>query len=429
MSKEIGEELVWGNLSQLYNTTIIDKLENSAQLFEKVYSRQVSLLEHFIFYTLAKRDYRPISAKSYFEDEIMDHYSNEDDWVDEITHHPLSYEEEVLPGKLSDFGIDRLIESRTSCICWRLATDWDLEFCAPKSSSTDLIVTIISDWEEDIIASPEDLGKPAVSEDESEPGTLAGLYIQRYEESVAKGRGHFFVASPMHIKKKESKFGKVSKELERFSGKRLLTPKEFLGEMIPDDSKRRKVREEWTNIRNRALNEFRSRFSVEELIKREENQWLEFKSTLRHPVKRKDDKKISDKVERAVAKTVAGFMNEDGGTLLIGVKDDGEIFGLEEDYETLKKSDRDGFELKLKQILKNYLGKKHLHRYDTYFEEIESKDVCKLSAESSPKPVYLKSDNKEEFYVRVGNETVPYSHSEAVEYIEEKKEKGEYTVK
>jgi type I restriction enzyme R subunit len=43
-------------------------------------------------------------------------------------------------------------------------------------------------------------------------------------------------------------------------------------------------------------------------------------------------------LETAVLKTIAAFLNSrDGGTLLIGVADDGSVLGLESDYATLHK--------------------------------------------------------------------------------------------
>ena len=46
--------------------------------------------------------------------------------------------------------------------------------------------------------------------------------------------------------------------------------------------------------------------------------------------------KRDERLERAVAKTVAGFLNAEGGVLLIGVADDGSIPGIEDDYTLLK---------------------------------------------------------------------------------------------
>ncbi|HEX6572993.1 MAG TPA: DEAD/DEAH box helicase family protein, partial [Steroidobacteraceae bacterium] len=65
-----------------------------------------------------------------------------------------------------------------------------------------------------------------------------------------------------------------------------------------------------------------------------ESQHLEYKSSLRVT----KDGQLYKPLETASLKTVAAFANSrDGGTLLIGVTDDGTPCGLEPDYETLRK--------------------------------------------------------------------------------------------
>lgn len=74
------------------------------------------------------------------------------------------------------------------------------------------------------------------------------------------------------------------------------------------------------------------------MIKSGESALLEFKSTARRNLKTraKDQKMVTD-----VLKTIAAFMNGDGGTLLIGVDDGGRPVGIEEDYEFVKRPNRD----------------------------------------------------------------------------------------
>ena len=69
------------------------------------------------------------------------------------------------------------------------------------------------------------------------------------------------------------------------------------------------------------------------LIAQGEGPKLEFKSSFRWDYKQD---KLNRGLENAVLKTLAGFMNGQGGTLLIGVDDSGEVLGLEKDYETLE---------------------------------------------------------------------------------------------
>src|SRR4051812_11050522 len=77
-----------------------------------------------------------------------------------------------------------------------------------------------------------------------------------------------------------------------------------------------------------------------ELIAHGESARLEFKSTLRYDLR---EHKTNKSLEKVVAKTLAGYLNADGGTLLIGVADDGSIVGLAHDINTLSTKNLDGF--------------------------------------------------------------------------------------
>jgi hypothetical protein len=86
----------------------------------------------------------------------------------------------------------------------------------------------------------------------------------------------------------------------------------------------------WGIFRRPLFDQYlRGHRNAAELIKRGESKTLEFKSTLRWSLKenRKDDKGVT----HAVLKTVAAFLNTEGGDLLIGVADDGSVVGIEHD--------------------------------------------------------------------------------------------------
>jgi type I restriction enzyme R subunit len=73
----------------------------------------------------------------------------------------------------------------------------------------------------------------------------------------------------------------------------------------------------------------RAHRNAEDLIKRGESKTLEFKSTLRWSLK--EDRQDDEGVTHAVLKTIAAFLNTEGGDLLIGVADDGSIVRTEPD--------------------------------------------------------------------------------------------------
>jgi predicted HTH transcriptional regulator len=154
--------------------------------------------------------------------------------------------------------------------------------------------------------------------------------------------------------------------------------------------------------------------SAKHLINEDESQLLEFKQSLRYDVRKKV---VSKDVEKAVMKTIAGFMNADGGTLVIGVDDDKKVVGLANDYETLAKKNRDGFENHLSNLVKSMIGVKFANYVKAVFDYHDSQEVCIVLVDPSHKPAYVMNGSGEEFYVRIGNSTQPFSMSDAEEYI------------
>lgn len=153
--------------------------------------------------------------------------------------------------------------------------------------------------------------------------------------------------------------------------------------------------------------------SVKEFIMEGESEFIEFKSSLRWDIRKNQ---VNKELESKIMKTISGFMNSNGGVLLIGVDDDGNILGLENDFLSFnKKQDRDGFELQITSLIKKYIGNEYLKNYNINFEEIEEKIVCKIVVPTRcKKPVYFKEG---EFYIRAGNSTPPLNMKDANEYI------------
>jgi ABC-type amino acid transport substrate-binding protein len=151
------------------------------------------------------------------------------------------------------------------------------------------------------------------------------------------------------------------------------------------------------------------------LIAQGEHDQLEFKSSMRwNLVTLKTDKVL----EYVIVKTISAFMNADGGTLLIGVNDDGEVIGIESDYQTFqKKPNRDGFLLKLSSLISQNMGRQSHKFISTQIQSIDGKDICKISITPGERPVFVKENGKEAFYIRAGAACVPLSLSESHEYI------------
>ncbi len=141
---------------------------------------------------------------------------------------------------------------------------------------------------------------------------------------------------------------------------------------------------------------------------------VEFKASLRWDVQ---EQRVNKALERVVAKTVAGFLNGRGGTLLLGVDDAGGIPGLAADYATLTRPDRDGFERHLMQSLTAALGTAARRFVAATFADVAGADVCVLSIGPADAPVYLREAGDARLYLRTGNATTPLPLDEAVRYV------------
>jgi hypothetical protein len=150
-----------------------------------------------------------------------------------------------------------------------------------------------------------------------------------------------------------------------------------------------------------------------EVILNGENEQLELKSTLRFDLK---EGIVNKKLEHVIAKTISAFMNSEGGTLIIGVDDAGNILGLTKDMQTLTKHDADGFELHLRQLIKKYLGENFEKYLKISFPKIDDKEVCVIKILKCGQPVFVTYEGNESFFVRNGNASIPKNRQEQSEY-------------
>ncbi len=160
-----------------------------------------------------------------------------------------------------------------------------------------------------------------------------------------------------------------------------------------------------------------TRLTAAQLVLGGESREVEFKQTARWNI---HSNRRDPKVELAVAKTIAGFLNADGGTLLIGVTDDGSTHGLQDDLGLMKQPDLDRYELWLGDHLERCLGKPPLRNVRVSFELVNHNQVCRIDVEPSPEPVFLDEPggNREaDMYVRMGNSTRKLLTDEALEYV------------
>ncbi len=152
------------------------------------------------------------------------------------------------------------------------------------------------------------------------------------------------------------------------------------------------------------------------LIAAGESATVEFKSSVRWDMR---ENRLNEPLKFSVIKTVAAFLNSNGGTLLIGVDDERKVIGLKGDYSQFKKSDsRDAFENWLTTQFIEQFGKPASRLYSVSFHQVEDQDVCRIEVQPSPSPCYVdeKGGKPVQLYIRTGNASRALDTKEIIEY-------------
>jgi hypothetical protein len=150
------------------------------------------------------------------------------------------------------------------------------------------------------------------------------------------------------------------------------------------------------------------------LIKEGECESIEFKSTLRWDIRAV---KTNPAIERSCLKTISAFLNSMGGNLLIGVRDDGSVEGIETD----RFANEDKFLLHLWTLIRTCLGRDFSPFIRTRLEKMEDKTICIVNCLPSATPAFLRQPGfDEEMYIRVGPSSNALDISEAIKYIEQR---------
>jgi len=153
--------------------------------------------------------------------------------------------------------------------------------------------------------------------------------------------------------------------------------------------------------------------SLGDIISNGESSIVEFKSTLRVNLHTNNK---DPRIELAAIKTVAGFLNSNGGVLTIGVADDRRPLGINADgFES-----EDKMNLHLISLLKDKIGPTFLPFIHARFEDYNSCRVMVVECFRSRTPAFVKDGGLERFYIRTGPSTIELSASQTQEYIKQR---------
>jgi len=149
---------------------------------------------------------------------------------------------------------------------------------------------------------------------------------------------------------------------------------------------------------------------VRVIIREGESKRIEFKESLSLDVKKQTKESY---IEQSSLKTIVAFLNTEGGTLLIGVSDDGQICGVDGEIEKFHKN-TDKFLLHFKNLLKSKIGEQFYPFIDNRLVKVNDVNVLLVECKPSQTPCFLDS---KDFYVRTNPATDKLDGPKLVEYV------------
>ncbi len=174
------------------------------------------------------------------------------------------------------------------------------------------------------------------------------------------------------------------------------------------------------------------------LIGKGETESVEYKSSalwskslteeeIKAPTASRDVKKFGrDASKVIIAKGIAGFLNTNGGHLIIGIKENktknpDEIIGIEGEFSKLLDQCTDGYRrMVVDEIIRKYFHSEIYNHFSDYlkisFPEVNGKILCWLQMIKSDVPVFLTIRNEDSFFIRMDAETRQIEGKEMVDY-------------
>ena len=165
----------------------------------------------------------------------------------------------------------------------------------------------------------------------------------------------------------------------------------------------------------------------------EESGTIEYKATAWTPVGEKitgeeERKGMEAKLKTGIVQTVVGFLNTEGGQLLIGVDDNQSVTGIEVDLLSKDKeeSDIDHYQLAIQELLQRHINDRVFAYLKFEFDKRENGTICAIRVRPSPSPMMGRpvsgsgNEKKPNFWVRRGNATITLEGDDLLKYIMEK---------
>jgi len=150
---------------------------------------------------------------------------------------------------------------------------------------------------------------------------------------------------------------------------------------------------------------------VRGIIRQGESKTVEFKETFSLDIRKQTKEKY---IETSALKTIVGFLNSEGGVLLVGVSDAEEIVGVDAELEKFHKGNLDNFLKHVKNNLKSRIGEAFYPFIDYHISETDGRKVLFVDCKASESPCFLDAND---FYVRTNPATDKLEGPKFLEYV------------
>jgi len=155
----------------------------------------------------------------------------------------------------------------------------------------------------------------------------------------------------------------------------------------------------WDKERKLAINQVETKtWTIDDVIALGEGKQIEFKSSLVFNFK---TQRGGIGIKYIIAKSICSFLNTNGGYLFIGISDDKKALGLAPDFSLSQGKDpNDFFKLEFDDMINQFFSSSIHGKIKSDFHLFQEKDVFVVKVDKSDRPVFLKSQEENEFWIR-----------------------------
>jgi hypothetical protein len=154
----------------------------------------------------------------------------------------------------------------------------------------------------------------------------------------------------------------------------------------------------------------KDKFDLSSIINQGESEVVEFRQTLRT---NKHTGEVDSRIEMSILSILAGFLNNNGGTLIVGLSDDGYPTNLRDDNF----ANEDEMSLYLVDLVKERMGSQALLSIHVNFDDYNGNRIMLVRCTRAQVPIFVEDVDVKRFFIRTGSLTIELDAEQIEEYL------------